>query len=119
MEPVSKPLKNTKPLVAYGYNRYVFDTIEQAANAIKFFSKLRPVEYESPADGSRGYYRPCDDDEQRFKIELETHREFRETPKRIALPAPKRGTVQCAVCESVSVKPGTACESCGTIAPLL
>jgi hypothetical protein len=117
---MSKPLKNTKPLVAYGYTRYVFDTIEQAANAIKFFSKLRPVEYERGEDGSHGYFRPCDqDDPHQFKIELETHREFRETPKRIALPAPKRGTVQCAVCESVSVKPGTACESCGTIAPLL
>jgi|JFJP01.1.fsa_nt_gi hypothetical protein len=110
--------KITKPLVTFGYNRYVFDTIEQAANAIKFFSKLRPVEYES-GDGSGGYYRPAAEDEHRFKIELETHREFRESPKRIGLPAPKRGTIACAVCESVSVKPGTACQSCGSIAPLI
>ena len=116
---MAKPSKCIKPIVAFAWSHYVFDSVDQAANAIKFFSKLRPVEYDS-GDGTGGHYRPVEDEEKRdrYKVEMD-QREFRETPTRIALPAPKRGTVQCAVCESVSVKPGHACASCGAIAELL
>ena len=107
--------KNIKPIVRFNHRAYVFDTITQAADAIKFFGKLRPAEFTD--EGNDGYhYKPAEDG---TKLELITDYEFREQPKRIALPAPKRGTVQCAVCESVSVRPGSACDSCGTIAPLL
>jgi hypothetical protein len=105
--------KIIKPAVRYGYQTYIFDTVDQAAKAIAFLGKLRPVTYESDSSGS--YYRPADDSDS-YKVEMTMCHEFRETPKRIALPAPKRGTVQCSVCESVSVRPGTACESCGTLA---
>ena len=70
---------------------------------------------ENPSDG-RYYYMPSDTTS---SIELETDRGWLDEPKRIGLPAPKRGTVLCAICESVSVRPGSACDSCGTIAPLL
>jgi hypothetical protein len=113
---MSAPKKIKKPIVRFGYRNYVFDTVEQAAKAIAFFGKLRPVQYESDSTGC--YYRPADD-EQHSEVEMGMSHEFRETPKRIALPAPKRGTVACQNCESVSVRPGTACESCGTISPLL
>ncbi len=36
------------------------------------------------------------------------------TPQTLRLPAPKRNTVPCPVCENVSVVLGTECQSCGT-----
>ena len=116
---MAKPsAKVIKPAVRYGCQTYIFDSIDQAANAVKFFSKLRPVEYHREDEDSRGHYRPVEDeDENRTKVELTTNFEFRERAKLLALPAPKRGTVQCLSCESVSVKPGRACGSCGAISP--
>ena len=109
------PKKVIKPVVRYDHRAYVFDSISQAADAIKFFGKLKPVQLSEGSDG-RYHYKPS---EEQFTIEIENNREYRATPQLIGLPAPKRGTVPCAVCESVSVRPGTACNSCGTIAPLL
>jgi len=107
--------KNIKPIVRFNHRAFVFDSVSQAADAIKFFGKLRPAEFTNESDD--GYhFKP---EEGRSEIELLTNYEFREQPKRLALPAPKRGTVPCSVCESVSVRHGRACESCGTIAPLL
>lgn len=106
--------KNIKPVVRFCHHSFVFDSIDQAANAIKFFGKLRPVEFTNEDDD--GYhFKPDEDDQPR--IELLTEYEFRPTRKLKGLPAPKRGTVLCTMCESVSVRPGQACESCGTIAP--
>lgn len=110
------PKKITKTIVLYDSRAYVFDSISQAADAIKFFGKLRPVDFTKDDGDDRSHYKPS---ENRFDIEIENNREFRETPKRIGLPAPKRGTVLCTMCESVSVRPGSACDSCGTVAPLL
>lgn len=110
---MAKP-KNIKPIVRFDHTPYVFDNLSQAADAIKFFGKLKRVTLESDPSGSRYYFRPADE---QSEISLDNDHEFCPTPKRIALPAPKRGHVPCAVCESVSVKPGTACESCGTISP--
>ena len=109
--------KVIKPIVRSGCFSYVFDNLNQAADAIKFFGKLKPVRWKSNPENGGGHYAP--DTENDLRIELETRFEYRETEKLIGLPAPKRGTVQCTVCESVAVKPGRACESCGTIAPLL
>ncbi len=105
-----------KPVVRFDHRAFVFDSISAAADAIKFFGKLRPVEF-AENDGERGYhYKPR---EEQMEISLETDREYRATPLRLALPAPKRGTVACQNCESVSVRPGSACASCGTISPRL
>jgi hypothetical protein len=112
------PKKITKPIVRFDHRAYVFDSLSAAADAIKFFGKLRAVKFEEDPSTGRYHYPPLDD-EDKYSIELETDREFRATPNRMALPAPKRGTVPCTMCESVSVRPGSACESCGTIAPLL
>jgi hypothetical protein len=106
--------KNLKPVVRFHHRSYVFDSLNQAADAIKFFGKLRQVEFTNE-DNDGFHFKPDEDESQ--EIELLTNYEFRETPKRKCLPAPKRGTVLCSMCESVSVRPGTACESCGTIAP--
>lgn len=106
--------KNIKPVVRFNHRSYVFDNLNQAADAIKFFGKLRQVEFTSE-DDSGYHFKP--DEDATTEIELLTQYEFREEPKRKCLPAPKRGTVLCTMCESVSVRPGTACESCGTISP--
>jgi hypothetical protein len=108
--------KLTKFIVRYQYQSYAFDSVSQAADAIKFFGKLKPVEFtEDPATG-KYFYMP-QQREERGGIQME-EREYRETKTQLALPAPKRGTVPCSVCESVSVRRGHACESCGTVAPL-
>ena len=108
--------RNLKQVVRYGYQHYAFDTIEQAAGAIKFFSKLKPVELGlNPASDRYVFIHSKEAD--RTKIEMEQREVLEDIPK-LALPAPKRGTVPCSVCESVSVRPGHACESCGTVAPL-
>ena len=112
------PKKVIKPVVRFDHSYYVFENLDQAANAIKFFAKLRRVQWQSNDPESGGHYRPADED-RNSDIELETRFEYREKPKLVGLPAPKRGTVLCTMCESVSVRPGTACGSCGTIAPLL
>lgn len=109
--------KVIKPIVRFGHRSYVFENLNQAADAIKFFGKLKAVRWKSNQESTGGHYGP--DEEEGLSIELETRFEYRETEKLIGRPAPKRGTVQCTVCESVAVKPGRACESCGTIAPLL
>lgn len=106
--------KNLKPVVRFHHRSYVFDTLNQAADAIKFFGKLRPVDFTNE-DGDGFHFKP--DEDASTEIELLTNYEFRQTRKLKGLPAPKRGTVLCAMCESVSVRPGHACESCGTIAP--
>jgi hypothetical protein len=110
------PKKVTKTIVRFDHRAYAFDSITAAAEAIKFFGKLRPVKFQIDDGDTRYHYAPSDET---YTLELETDREYRATPKRLALPAPKRGTVPCQNCESVSVRPGRACESCGTIAPLL
>ena len=107
--------KTTKVIVRHNYQAYAFDSFNQAADAIKFFGKLKPVVIEEDSATGRYYYTPSELD--LGKIEME-EREYRETKPRLALPAPKRGTVPCQVCESVSVRPGHACQSCGTIAPI-
>jgi hypothetical protein len=106
--------KTIKPIVRFDSRAFVFDSIAAAADAIKFFGKLRPVKFTPNPDGSGYHYAPMEDG---MEIELETNREFCATPKRLALPAPKRGTVPCSNCESVSVRPGRPCASCGTVAP--
>lgn len=105
--------KTIKPIVTFNHVCYVFDSVDAAAAAIKFFGKLRRVELAENGDEIGYHYRPIDKPSQ---IQLETH-EFREKPKRLGLPSPKRGVVPCQVCESVSVVPGKPCESCGTVAP--
>jgi hypothetical protein len=108
--------KNIKPVVRFNHWAFVFDNLNQAADAIKFFGKLRQVEFTNE-DNDGYHFKP--DEDSTCKIELLTDYEFREQPNRKCLPAPKRGTVLCSMCESVSVRPGTACESCGTIAPAI
>lgn len=107
--------KTTKVIVRYNYQAYAFDSFGQAADAIKFFGKLKPVQLEEDPSTGRYYYTPSE--RELGKIEME-EREYRDSKTHLALPAPKRGTVPCSVCESVSVRPGHACESCGTVAPL-
>jgi hypothetical protein len=107
--------KNTlKPVVKYGHQHYAFDTIGQAADAIKFFSKLKPVDFELNPTTDRYVFVPSKD---RNQIEMEQREVYEQLPK-LSLPAPKRGTVPCSVCESVSVRPGHPCESCGAVAPV-
>ena len=122
-EPGTVPLERERRLVlaileeaVRSYQHYAFDTIEQAASAIKFFGKLKPVEFELNPVTDRHVFVPAKDCD-RNKIEME-QREVLDVIPKLALPAPKRGTVPCTVCESVSVRRGTACASCGTIAPL-
>lgn len=109
------PKKITKPIVRFDSRAFVFDSISAAADAIKFFGKLRPVQFQENDDQSGYHYKPH---ESKFPIELETNREYRATPQRLCLPAPKRGTRPCPICENVSVKPGTDCQSCGEPMPL-
>ena len=107
-------------VVSYGYRRYGFKSLEKAASAIKFFSTLEPLTFNYVEEDSPSYWTP-DEDQREHKITLDSNQPYQPCkPKKalLALPAPRRGTVPCAVCESVSVKPGHACQSCGIIAPL-
>lgn len=109
------PKKILKTIVRFDHTPFVFDSLSAAADAIKFFGKLKRVELTENGDGTGYHYAPH---EKSCSIDLDTEREFRATPQRLALPAPKRGTVPCENCESVSVRPGSACGSCGTISPI-
>lgn len=102
-------------IVQYGYHRFGFDSINKAADAVKFFSSLKKITYDSDAKGGFFTY---EDDEDAPRVELTTNQRFLPRKPALGLPAPRRGTVPCSVCENVSVKPGNPCQSCGTVAEL-
>jgi len=107
----------TAHIVSFNHSRYAFTTINKAADAIKFFATLVPVEFIHDESKDRYYYTPRTDKD-RLDLSMEVTQRFEPRKVALCLPAPKRGHRPCTVCESVSVKPGTACASCGTIMAL-
>ena len=104
-----------KHIVKFGYKKYAFDTINAAATAVAFFSRLVPVERNTDGEYEDWHYAPKADRD--CEISLESNQKFRDpdkpkSKKVPALPSPKRGTILC-ICERSYVAPRETCPHCG------
>ena len=97
-------------IVSIGSSYFAFDSLNTATAAISAIGKGTPVKYVSG-----GSYEPDNGEGYSNIIELRMHSSVSivQKPKRLGLPAPKRNSVECPFCESVSVVRGTNCQSCG------
>jgi hypothetical protein len=96
-------------LITIGYRTFAYESVSAATAALAALAKGVPVKYESGGNYVQ------DDDTVRSEMELKLNRpvSLYQKPKRLGLPAPKRNSVECPFCESVSVVRGTNCQSCG------
>ena len=107
------PIPMKKHILQIGYRSFAYDSVSAATSALAAISKGTRVKYES-----NGTFVPCDEDET-DEIELKLNRQVKmpTKQKRLGLPAPKRNTIECPFCESVSVVRGSNCQSCGEYVP--
>lgn len=104
-----------KHIVTFGYQKYAFDSVTAASQAVAFFSKLKPVKLCTEGKYDTWHYQPDSDREK--EVSLELNQKYRDPVepkprKALALPAPKRGTILC-ICEKSYVAPRESCPHCG------
>lgn len=104
-----------KHILKYGYQKFAFDSVTAASQAVAFFSKLKPVKLHSEGPYETWHYRPYAD--HNGEVSLELNQDYQEpakpkAAKALALPAPKRGSILC-ICEKSYVAPRESCPHCG------
>lgn len=97
-----------------GYT-FAFESVSAATSAAALLAKMVRVRHITSGDYDDWHYTPCENEDMDSRIQLEMGQRFKapakpQKPK--ALPAPKRGSIQC-ICEKSYVAPRQSCPHCG------
>jgi len=99
------------PIISISHRTYICKSIAHASDLIKLLSSLVPCSIKHDSNYHERWYE--EDDERLLDIELKAAEEVRLKPRRLGLPAPKRGSKRCA-CGHSDVAPGHRCPSCNS-----
>lgn len=97
------------PIISIAHCDYICKSVSHAAELVKLLSSLIPCSLKHSHEYRDRWYQ--EEEDRPLNIELHASEEVRMKPKRLALPAPKRGTIRC-VCGHSDVAPGHICQSC-------
>jgi hypothetical protein len=99
------------PIISIAGYDYVCRSLARATELAKLLGDLTPVEHQHSSDYRKSWYEERDEDYDGLRISLKVSEEVRKRPKRLGLPAPKRGAIRCD-CGAGTVLPGEHCPSC-------
>jgi hypothetical protein len=100
------------PVILIGHRPYLCKSITKAVDLAKLLSELVPLKRcHSDGYAESWYEKEPDDEYDSLQIELKVSEQVRNAPRRLALPAPKRGSLRC-TCGRGTVRPGEFCPSC-------
>jgi hypothetical protein len=97
------------PLIEINGSDYMVKSVAKATELAKLLSELVPLEMKHSATYHEVWYEESDRCQMDIKLKIAV--EIRKKPKRLELPAPKRGSVLC-VCGRSTVSRGESCPSC-------
>lgn len=100
------------PVIEINHRTYQVKSIAMATELAKLLSGLVEVERRHSSDYSKTWYEEADDGNSNgLDVKLHVAVEVRKRPERMALPAPRRGSIRCN-CGRGTVLPGEHCPSC-------
>jgi hypothetical protein len=111
----------TRHIITIDHQDFAVESAAQATQLLTLLAKLQKVRLNIEADSSRGWF--YEDDpicHRQIEVSLKLNQPYRaakpEKPskpeKPLALPKPKKGSIQC-ICEHSYVAPRESCAHCG------
>ena len=97
------------PIISIAHQDYICKSVTHAADLLKLLSSLTPCSLKHSNSYHERWYE--EEEDRPLNIGLHASEEVRMKPKRLALPAPKRGSVRC-ICGHSDVAPRQNCPSC-------
>ena len=100
------------PIISIGGSDFVCKSLAKATELAKLLGEITPVKHCHSDDYRNSWYEEDrEDDYDSLRVSLKVSQEVRKKPSRLALPAPRKGSLRCN-CGRGTVMPGERCPSC-------